>query len=199
MTGVDDESVTWSTDPPGAGFFKGNIYTAPGTYQDVNIIATSVEDPTLSGFANVEVANCSCQWNASFAGAHTANSSGEYAIRIEPQGFTFAPTESDLTPSINLITGPISGLGTSDVGVTLITASNEIWSQMDYEMPSPQLQVTSFTADENIEGIITGELHQLMSIGPPITYYRTNINMTFRAAFFDPFNPSNPCGCASTD
>jgi len=196
VTGADNQAVTWSTQPPspGGGTFNGSTYTAPGTFQDVTIIATSVEDATAIGYADVEVSNCSCQWEATFVGLHTGVYSGEYAVRIEPQGFTFTPTESDLTPTISVITGPIPGVGSYEVGVSFISESDGIWSQMDPKIPAPQLHVTSFKAGEKIEGFITGELHKVENIGPPISYFRTHIDLSFRARFFDPLNPSNPCG-----
>jgi len=196
VTGTDNQTVTWTIQPPppGGGSMNGNTYTAPGTYQDVNVIATSVENPTAIGYADVEVSNCSCQWEATFVGLHTGVYSGEYAVRIEPQGFTFTPTESDLTPTISVITGPIPGVGSYEVGVSFISESDGIWSQMDPKIPAPQLHVTSFKAGEKIEGFITGELHQVENVGPPMTYFRTHIDLSFRARFFDPLNPSNPCG-----
>ncbi len=196
VTGTDNQAVTWSIQPPppGGGTIEGNTYTAPGTFQDVKVIATSVEDATAIGYADVEVSNCLCKWDATFVGHHTGIYSGEYAIRIEPQGLTFTPTESNLTPTISVITGPIPGLGSYEVGVSFISENDGIWSQMDPQVPAPQLQVISFKAGEEIEGVITGELHQVEKVGPPITYFRTIVNIRFRAGFFDPLNPSNPCG-----
>jgi len=193
VTGTVNHAVTWSIQPPGAGTLVGSTYTAPATYQDVTIIAESVDDPTAKGFANVEVSNCTCSWEATFAGGVGGSLSGTYAVRVEPQGMIFEVDENGGPPTISLITGPVTGTGIFDVGVTYVSASQDIWSQMDPAIAAPKLTVNVYDPGVEMHGTISGELHQIESIGPPITYRRTTMFLTFRAAFFDPLNPSTVC------
>jgi len=77
VLGVEDTSVTWSTDPPGTGSFEGNLYTAPSTAAgEVLIVATSVADPTAEGIALAVVSGCACWWSATVTGDLVAEWSG---------------------------------------------------------------------------------------------------------------------------
>ena len=103
VTGLENQSVTWSLEGPGS--MNGNQYTAPSTAGgEATVIATSVENTSLTGSAKVVVGDCLCAWTAAVSGDLSAAWAGDWAVWIQgqggPSGVQFFPSASQSIPSI---------------------------------------------------------------------------------------------------
>ncbi len=75
VEGLDNTDVTWSLEPAVEGgavvgaITAGGVYTAPAVGNaTMRAVATSVADPTVRGWAELEAGVCSCRWDLSIDG-----------------------------------------------------------------------------------------------------------------------------------
>lgn len=185
VTELENQEVTWTWE--GVGSMTGATYTAPSTAGgEAVIIATSVENTDLKGFAQVVVAGCRCAFGATLSGDVSDSWTGDYAVWSSVQGggtsFQFFPSSSNPTP---ILTGSVgtditAGMtGTFDLlSVQYFdgTAEGSFVGPVDGESP-PQLQI--FENDGvTIEGAITGTL----GAGTVTEPRRATLNVSFKAA-----------------
>lgn len=84
VMGADNTDVTWTAfDPDGAPAAIGpnGRFTAPARTGSYLVVATSVEDPTAKGYANVTVAG-QCYWTMTIEGLYGGSWSGAIATHI---------------------------------------------------------------------------------------------------------------------
>lgn len=194
VPGATSQAVTWSIDPPGAGSFSGNTYTAPGSYMDAIIVtATSVEKPELSGQAFVRVAGCMCAWNASVSGASGGTWGGDFAVWSDPGpgggGSSITMTPNDTGDDYPTITGftlerMTAGVtGTFDFNSSASPASGVMYNggvNTDLGVDSPP-QLTVLSNDgTTMEGTIQGQFWRVVSLSPP-EFDVISISASFKA------------------
>lgn len=109
----ENTSVTWTAfGPDGQPVAIGSngLFTAPSTFGDYLIVATSVEDPEAEGFANVTVAGV-CRWTLTISGPSGGRWSGTeagfiYAGATGPStNFGIYFSRGDEDPLIGLVQG----------------------------------------------------------------------------------------------
>jgi len=117
VVGATDPSVMWSVSGPGAATIGSNgSFIAPEELGDYLITATSVEDPSAEGFANVTVVG-ECYYSIDLGGevftgdeiSHVFGTQGQFAATVSwtrPNGVGFMYPES-LTSGV---TGPVAAI-----------------------------------------------------------------------------------------
>lgn len=189
----EDQSVTWSTEPPGTGSFQGDVYEAPNTkVGPVTIIATSVADPEAQGFAQVTVGGCECWWTAIITGDRVFFWTGTMAEWASPgaglSGFVFRKQVEGAGihlpgVSASILTTLGEGItGTWDSAIGLIE-SDEVnsWTSGDPESQElPQLTIT-FNDGETIEGTINGPFFRPVANSNPVQFEVLQLNLNFKA------------------
>jgi hypothetical protein len=165
VIGIENKEVTWSH--TGVGRLEGSTYFAPQTGGgEALVTATSVENPNVSGTAQVVVADCLCAWGARISGDLTATWSGEWAVWTADQGgfsgVQMFPSSGQPVPAITgTLTSPIQpGMtGTLEfltLQITDGTIEGTYVGPVDGQ-PAPQLEIVT-NDGVTIEGFITGIL-----------------------------------------
>src|SRR5690606_12620749 len=121
VLGLENKAVTWSATGPGnapASISSTGVFTAPTQLGEYLVIATSVEDPSLTGVANVTVGGA-CSWSLTIGGGLGETGSGELAGHYYPPSaggnftMTFQRTAFDDYPI-----GTVWAVGGPGAGVT---------------------------------------------------------------------------------
>jgi len=190
VLGVEDQSVTWSTDPPNTGRFKGNTYIAPnfkaGT---VVIIATSLADPNAEGYAAVTVAGCECWWTANINGDRQFYWAGTNAVfgSAVPGliGYTFetqveGPGVHYPVITAGVFAGP-GATGTYQMNGTLEANGIDFWTPGDPDTQElPEMTITS-NDGETIEGTASGPFFRVVGMSDPPQFEKLRLNLRFKA------------------
>jgi hypothetical protein len=165
VIGADNTDVTWTAyDPDGAPSAIGpnGRFTAPARMGSYLVVATSVEDPTARGYANVTVAG-QCYWTMNIQGPYGGSWSGAIATHIyageifAQSAYTMTFTddeESDLLGVIQAL-GPEAeegaGSWTALLGFSPYTGLQ--WSAGDTQDPPSSV---SFNVSSNDGGAVMG-------------------------------------------
>lgn len=169
VMGADNTAVTWTAfDPNGAPAAIGanGLFTAPAATGSYLVVATSVEDPTAEGYANVTVAG-QCYWTLSIDGPYGGSWSGPIVTHVYA-GEVFAESsytmtfvqseESDLLGVIQAL-GPAAGEGTGSWTATMSFSPGvgTTWTAADTEDPPSSVAFNVTSNDgEVVEGSVTG-------------------------------------------
>ena len=191
VIGIEDQSVTWSTDPPGTGSFSGSTYTAPGTNAGtVVIIATSTVNENVMGYAPVRVGGCECWWTANITGDRSFYWTGTNSVYgTEVPGFVSFVFESWVDgpgihyPVVNaVIQADGSAIGTFPATGTIEANATDIWFPGDPDDGSAQPQVTITSNDgETITGRVSGPYFRPRPNTNPPEFEKLNLNLGFKA------------------
>ncbi|WP_405283623.1 hypothetical protein V3331_17080 [Gaopeijia maritima] len=169
VLGADDTAVTWSAfDPEGmpAAIGAGGLFTAPSLTGSYLVVATSVEDPTAEGYANVTVAG-RCYWTMEVQGPYGGRWSGPivthvYAGEVFEQSaytMTFVQSEdSDLLGVVQAL-GPAAGEGPGSWTATMSFSPGvgTTWTAGDTQDPPSSVSFNVTSNDgEVVEGSVTG-------------------------------------------
>jgi len=165
VIGIEDQSVTWSTDPPATGFFSGNVFNAPNNNAGtVVIIATSVVNPNAQGFAVVHVGGCECWWTANIWGDRSFTWTGTNAVfGSQLPGYISFMFETKVEgPGIHYpvvtasITAPSDAIGTFQAIGAIQANDADFWSPGDPDSNAlPEMTILS-NDGVTIEGTLTG-------------------------------------------
>jgi hypothetical protein len=192
VIGAEDQSVTWSTEPPNTGSFEDSVYTAPPSeVGDVLIIATSVANSEAEGYAHVVVAGCTCYWTASVTGHIVDYWSGPdahwWVEDVLPSGFHFdqivdtGDPGSDyplITGSANMAIGP-NETGTWEFGGVVQPTPDIFYAAGDPDSDDMP-EITLFTNDgTTVEGMISGPFFRIDPSNPE-NHFLIRIDLRFK-------------------
>ncbi len=170
VLGADDTDVTWTAlDPDGAPAAIGanGLFTAPARTGSYLVVATSVEDPTAEGYANVTVAG-QCYWTMDIQGPYGGSWSGPivthvYAGEIFAESaytMTFVQSEeSDLLGVVQAL-GPAAGEASGSWTATMSFSPSVgvQWTAGDSVDPPSSVSFNVTSNDgELVVGSATGE------------------------------------------
>ncbi len=174
VQGLDNTAVTWSLAPvTTGGVVVGTINQTTGVFKaptsggsaEVLVVATSQEDPEISGQAHVETGTCSCSWSLTIVGDGTW--SGDFAAHLfgtqtGPFTMTFGQIDPDAdglgTVQIFEEVGPIPGL-TGSWGCHFGWQIGERgWFAINDEDSPSVLQVLS-NSGAQMESVISGTVY----------------------------------------
>jgi len=195
VTGLENQEVRWSWE--GVGSMSGATYTAPSTAGgEAVIIATSVENTDLKGYAQVVVAGCRCAFGATVSGDVSNAWSGDFAVWSSGQG---GGTSLQFTPggtsSVPILTGSlgtdISGGVTGSFDMMNVqyfdgTAEGSFIAPVEGEQP-PRLVIV-----ENDGVTIEGTLSGVLGAGTLAEPRLVTLNVNFKATEIMS-NGGSPC------
>jgi len=195
VTGRDNQEVTWSWE--GVGSMTGATYTAPSTAGgEALIIATSVENTDLKGYAQVVVSGCRCAFGATVSGDVSNAWTGRFAAWSGGQGsattLQFYPSSTNTLPIVTASVGVEITPGTTGTFDLLNvqyfdgTAEGSFIGPVEGESP-PQIMILE-NDGVTIEGSLTAVIGA-GTVGEPRT---ATLNVGFKAAELTS-NGGSPC------
>ncbi len=209
LFGVDDLEVTWAASTGSIdddGVYTAPAGLAPGT--TVSVIATSVADPQLTDTVTVTVGGCRCSYDATLSGHTSAQSQGPAQYRVSADGRLTVRLEgaSDVAIGSQIYVGLSTAAGWPGTPGTF-AIERGTWLHVgtpDGAEFWPEVGLTCQTCGGHItvasvaDDMLTGSISAVLPSGlPSEALTPTSVSATFRAALYDPDDPSAWVSCSS--